>query len=98
MGGHAAESCSTQIEFEQVHATAQHEAEQSPLEGGSAGTEAGAPADKTDDHPEESPAAPVEKSGPSTEELPAMEGEPTPAEDKEQATAELKDSSSKVLS
>lgn len=65
------------------------EGEADPCEGGSAGTEAGAPSEKTEEHPEETTAAPVEKSEPETPELPAMEGEPTPAEHKEATSAAL---------
>lgn len=40
-------------------------------------------AEKGEDHPTEAPAAPVESSEPAPQELPpAMEGEPTPAEEK----------------
>lgn len=64
-----------------------------PLEGGAAGTEAGAPATKTEEHPKETTAAPVEKSEPETQELPPMEGEPTPAEEKEATSASLENAS-----
>lgn len=55
---------------------------QPPLEGGPATSEPGTPSEKTEEHPEESVAAPVEKSEPPTELPPAMEGEPTPTEEK----------------
>lgn len=52
-----------------------------PLEGAQATSDAGPPAQKTEEHPRESPAAPVEASSP-PEVGPEMEGEPSPAEEK----------------
>ena len=61
-----------------------------PLEGSPASTERGPdPAEKGEDHPKEAPAAPVESSEPTPTELPpAMEGDPTPTEEKEEAKKE----------